>query len=323
MREKKLRKRKEIGRLVNKKVYSMVGTVDYIAPEVFSKDGYTEIVDWWSLGTILFEMLMGFPPFYGKDPTTTCKKVMNYKKHFEIPEDSNISDEAKDLLYQLITDPEKRLGRNGVQEIKDHPFFRKVNWKKLRSKKAPFIPRVKSNIDTSNFEKFEETSNWHEEYYKYNRSGYKNRKGMHKDFHWIGYTFKPPRNYEDSKQIEEIFEKLKIKKQNEKKRLFSEEKINRFTDSEYKNLKITNYDKNSSNLNLSNNKRGFNFMKKNNNPKIYNLKKKSKKIKFDSTNKKIFQSLTEAEQNHNHFTKQYDNKKKKNKNEKKSGLISV
>ena len=52
----------------------MVGTVDYIAPEVFTNDGYTETVDWWSLGTILFEMLMGYPPFYGENPTATCRR---------------------------------------------------------------------------------------------------------------------------------------------------------------------------------------------------------------------------------------------------------
>lgn len=51
----------------------MVGTIDYIAPEVFTKDGYNETVDWWSLGTIMFEMLMGYPPFSGKDPNVTCK----------------------------------------------------------------------------------------------------------------------------------------------------------------------------------------------------------------------------------------------------------
>ena len=48
------------------KIYSMVGTVDYIAPEVFSNKGYTETVDWWSLGTLLYEMVMGHPPFFGE-----------------------------------------------------------------------------------------------------------------------------------------------------------------------------------------------------------------------------------------------------------------
>lgn len=110
----------------------MVGTVDYIAPEVFLKDGYTETVDWWSLGTIMYEMLMGYPPFCGKDPTTTCKKVMNFRDNFEIPVDAGISDEAEDLLRKIITEPENRLGKNGVQEIKNHPFFKGVNWENIR-----------------------------------------------------------------------------------------------------------------------------------------------------------------------------------------------
>lgn len=59
--------------------YSTVGTPDYIAPEVFSKQGYTETVDWWSVGVILFEMLVGYPPFYSDEPSTTCHKIMKWK----------------------------------------------------------------------------------------------------------------------------------------------------------------------------------------------------------------------------------------------------
>jgi serine/threonine kinase 38 len=55
-----------------KKVYSTVGTPDYIAPEVFGEKGYTETVDWWSLGVILFEMLVGYPPFFAEEPSVTC-----------------------------------------------------------------------------------------------------------------------------------------------------------------------------------------------------------------------------------------------------------
>ena len=139
----------------------MVGTVDYIAPEVFLKDGYTETVDWWSLGTIMYEMLMGYPPFCGKDPTTTCKKVMNYKETFEIPEDADISEKAEDFLRKIITDPKKRLGLNGVEEIKNHPFFRGVDWQNIRKTRAPMIPKLDSDIDTRNFDKFEEEEGWH------------------------------------------------------------------------------------------------------------------------------------------------------------------
>lgn len=68
-------------------LFSTVGTPDYIAPEVFSGNGYTETVDWWSVGVILYEMLVGYPPFYSDEPTTTCKKILNWKKHLVIPEE--------------------------------------------------------------------------------------------------------------------------------------------------------------------------------------------------------------------------------------------
>lgn len=142
----------------------MVGTVDYIAPEVFKKDGYTETVDWWSLGTIFFEMLMGYSPFYGKDPATTCKKVMNWKRYFEIPPDIKISREAENLMRRLICSPEKRLGKNGVDEIKNHAFFEGFNWNKVKQMRAPFVPKLDSEIDTRNFDKFEEEEKWHEEF---------------------------------------------------------------------------------------------------------------------------------------------------------------
>jgi serine/threonine kinase 38 len=84
----------------------MVGTIDYIAPEVFTQEGYNETVDWWSLGTIMFEMLMGYPPFSGKNPSITCKQVMNFESYYEIPPDYELSDEARDLLEKLIARPE-------------------------------------------------------------------------------------------------------------------------------------------------------------------------------------------------------------------------
>lgn len=262
----------------------MVGTVDYIAPEVFSKDGYTETVDWWSLGTILYEMLMGFPPFCGQDPTITCRKVMNFKKCFEIPEGANISSEALDLLFKLINDADTRLGKNGVEEIKVHPFFRNVDWKHIRKTKAPYIPRLKSDIDTSNFGKFDEISNWHEDYLKEYRQNNK-RKERGKDFFWIGYTFKKPHNYENSKQIEEIFERLKKKKEAEGKRMFSAEKIDQ------SNLKVYSaINDRKQGAKIVNNQIGGLFLKKH---KEQGLDDGIKNI--DQFDKKIFKSLHETD----------------------------
>lgn len=124
------------------KVYSLVGTPDYIAPEVFEKNGYTETVDWWSLGAILFEMLVGYPPFFAETPSATCKRVMDWRKHFSIPKEANLSPEATNLLKRLMADPSERLGINGVEEIKAHPFFAGVSWKHIRKSIAPNIPQV-------------------------------------------------------------------------------------------------------------------------------------------------------------------------------------
>lgn len=123
-----------------------MGTPDYIAPEVFSQNGYTETVDWWSVGVILFEMLVGYPPFFSDDPSMTCQKILHWKKIFNIPSDANLSQPAADLIKRLITDANERLGINGVEEIKAHPFFYGVDWKKIREQKAPYIPQVPSRI---------------------------------------------------------------------------------------------------------------------------------------------------------------------------------
>lgn len=124
--------------------FSTVGTPDYIAPEVFSQKGYGPEVDWWSLGVILFEMLIGYPPFFSDSATDTCKKILNWKTNLVIPPESKISRDAVDLIKRLITDVDKRLGYHGADEIKKHPFFRGVNWNNISSLRPGFIPEVSS-----------------------------------------------------------------------------------------------------------------------------------------------------------------------------------
>lgn len=122
--------------------FSTVGTPDYIAPEVFGQGGYTEVVDWWSVGVILFEMLVGYPPFFSDDPSITCQKIIHWKKTLIIPSDANLSPAATALIKGLVNDADKRLGCKGVQEIKNHPFFEGLDWNKTRETVAPFIPEV-------------------------------------------------------------------------------------------------------------------------------------------------------------------------------------
>lgn len=109
-----------------------MGTPDYIAPEVFGQYGYDETVDWWSVGCILFEMLVGYPPFFSDEPSITCQKIMHWKKTFQIPAEAKLSPASTDILKRLICDADTRLGRNGAEEIKAHPFFEGLDWGKLK-----------------------------------------------------------------------------------------------------------------------------------------------------------------------------------------------
>ena len=81
-----------------------------------------------------------------------------------IPPEAKLSNQAKDLILKLMTDSKDRLGVNGVQEIKKHPFFQGIDWNYMRNTKAPLLPDVRSEQDTRNFDKFEESEPWITEY---------------------------------------------------------------------------------------------------------------------------------------------------------------
>ncbi|KAH9785351.1 protein kinase family protein [Citrus sinensis] len=136
--------------------YSTVGTPDYIAPEVLLKKGYGMECDWWSLGAIMYEMLVGYPPFYSDDPMSTCRKIVNWRTHLKFPEEAKLSIEAKDLISKLLCNVNQRLGAKGADEIKVHPWFDGVDWARIYQMEAAFIPEVNDELDTQNFEKFEE-----------------------------------------------------------------------------------------------------------------------------------------------------------------------
>lgn len=137
--------------------YSTVGTPDYIAPEVFVQTGYTKSCDWWSLGVIMFEMLVGYPPFCSETAQETYRKVMDWKHNLVFPSDgAPVSSEAKSLVCAFCTEAKKRIGRKDVAEIKKHPFLAGVDWEHLREQKAPIDTEVTAPDDTRNFDKFEE-----------------------------------------------------------------------------------------------------------------------------------------------------------------------
>ncbi|KEH23943.1 serine/threonine-protein kinase tricornered [Medicago truncatula] len=168
--------------------YSTVGTPDYIAPEVLLKKGYGMECDWWSLGAIMYEMLVGYPPFYSDDPMSTCRKIVNWKSHLKFPEEARLSPEATDLISKLLCNVNQRLGSNGAVEIKSHPFFEGVQWEKLYQMEAAFTPEVNDELDTQNFEKFEESDS---QTHSSSRSGGPWRKMLSsKDINFVGYTYK-------------------------------------------------------------------------------------------------------------------------------------
>ena len=163
-----------------KLAYSTVGTPDYIAPEVFSKQGYDETVDWWSIGVILYEMLVGYPPFYADKPIDTCHKVVAWQKHFVIPKEVRLSAPAQDLIRRLIAPASDRM--KNIMDFKNHLFFRGVDWENIRNTRPPNVPVVRSEVDTSNFDKIEET----EPFYPVD----KGKKPKKKDQNFVGFTFK-------------------------------------------------------------------------------------------------------------------------------------
>ena len=84
--------------------YSTVGTPDYIAPEVLLKKGYGAECDFWSVGAIMYEMLIGYPPFYSDEPMQTCRKIVHWKLHLKFPSEVPLSRNARDLIERLLCD---------------------------------------------------------------------------------------------------------------------------------------------------------------------------------------------------------------------------
>ncbi|KAL8757481.1 MAG: hypothetical protein Q9184_004197 [Pyrenodesmia sp. 2 TL-2023] len=174
--------------------YSTVGTPDYIAPEIFTGEGYAFSCDWWSVGAIMFECLIGWPPFCAEDPHDTYRKIVNWRESLYFPDDVPLGDTARHLICSLLCSASHRLGTAsgsaGASEIKGHDFFRGVAWDGLRKIRAPFEPRLNSNVDVSYFPTDEIDQTDHSAAYRAQIDALGEEHVAEMSLPFIGYTYK-------------------------------------------------------------------------------------------------------------------------------------
>ncbi|XP_045333142.1 microtubule-associated serine/threonine-protein kinase 2 isoform X8 [Leopardus geoffroyi] len=128
------------------------GTPEYIAPEVILRQGYGKPVDWWAMGIILYEFLVGCVPFFGDTPEELFGQVISDEIVWPEGEDA-LPPDAQDLTSKLLhQNPLERLGAGSASEVKQHPFFTGLDWTGLLRQKAEFIPQLESEDDTSYFD---------------------------------------------------------------------------------------------------------------------------------------------------------------------------
>merc|ERR1719192_2991219 len=131
---------KETKQFSDKQVF---GTPEYIAPEVILRRGYGKPVDWWSMGIILYEFLIGCVPFFGETPEELFGHTVHDEIEWPEEEDWPVAAEAKEVITLLLQQsPLDRLGTGGAAEAKEHLYFAGINWDNLLRMKADFIPQL-------------------------------------------------------------------------------------------------------------------------------------------------------------------------------------
>ncbi|XP_040461568.1 citron Rho-interacting kinase isoform X6 [Falco naumanni] len=164
-----------------------VGTPDYIAPEMLlglngdGKASYGPECDWWSLGVIAYEMIYGRSPFAEGTTAKTFNNIMNFQRFLKFPEDVKVSSEFLDLIQSLLCGQKERLGYEGLC---CHPFFSKIDWDNIRNSPPPFVPTLKSDDDTSNFDEPEKNSRVSSSTCQLNPAGFSGE-----DLPFVGFSF--------------------------------------------------------------------------------------------------------------------------------------